>query len=66
MTEPALQIVDPDGFYEVLLEAHAGLTLEQSARLNAALVLLLANRVGDTAALRECIDAAARSVRPAR
>ena len=63
MTEPALQVADPDGFYEALLEAHAGLTMEQSARLNAALVMLLANRVGDMDALHECIDAASRSVR---
>ena len=42
MTEHMPRILDPDSFYEVLLEAHAGLTLEQSARLNAALVLLLA------------------------
>ena len=65
MTEPGLRIADPDGFYEYLLDAHAGLTAEQSAHLNAALVLLLANRVGDAQALRECVDAAARTVRTA-
>ena len=66
MTEPALRISDLDGFYEYLLDAHAGLTTEQSAHLNAALVLLLADRVGDLDTLRECVAAAARSVRAAR
>ena len=66
MTEPALQIADPDGFYELLLDAHQGLTTEQSARLNAALVILLANRVGDMGSLRECVDAASRGVRALR
>jgi hypothetical protein len=66
MNEPALRIQDPDGFYEYLLDAHAGLSAEQSAQLNAALVLLLANRLGDDEALRACVDAAARSVRELR
>jgi hypothetical protein len=63
MSQPPLQIADPDGFYEYWLDAHAGLSEEQSARLNAALVLLLANRVGDMETLRTCVDDAARSVR---
>ncbi|MDH3740571.1 MAG: DUF2783 domain-containing protein [Hyphomicrobiales bacterium] len=46
-----------DDFYEALMAAHEGLTLEQSAKLNARLVLLLANQVGDaqmlTAALKK-------------
>ncbi len=46
-----------DDFYEALMVAHEGLDLEQSARLNARLVLLLANQVGDAdtllAALRK-------------
>ena len=36
-----------DLFYAALLEAHEGLSPEESARLNARLVLLLANQVGD-------------------
>ena len=36
-----------DDFYEALMAAHDGLSFEQSARLNARLVLLLANQVGD-------------------
>lgn len=52
----------PDEFYATLIEAHAGLSSEQSAALNARLVLLLANQIGDLATLREAI-AAARAVR---
>jgi hypothetical protein len=49
---------DADGFYECLLDAHAGLTSEQSQLLNARLVLLLANQVGDAEVLARCVDAA--------
>ncbi|MFL6694130.1 MAG: DUF2783 domain-containing protein [Ramlibacter sp.] len=54
---------DPDGFYEQLLDAHVGLSREDSELLNARLVLLLANQVGDAKVLRDCIEAAAQ--RPA-
>lgn len=51
-------IPDPDGFYEAWLRAHAGLTDAESNDLDARLVLLLANQIGDQALLLECIDAA--------
>jgi len=51
-------IAQPDDFYQALIEAHAGLSDEQSAALNARLVLLLANQVGDLGTLREAIAAA--------
>jgi len=35
-----------DDFYAALLAAHEGLSVEQSQRLNARLVLLLANEIG--------------------
>lgn len=47
-----------DDFYAALMAAHDGLSFEQSARLNARLVLLLANRVGDLEALKAAIEAA--------
>ena len=53
ITEPNLG--DPDAFYEALLAAHRGLTPEESQRLNAELVLILANHVGDLDALREAL-----------
>ena len=49
---------DADSFYERLLDAHAGLTPEQSQLLNARLILLLANQVGDAQILAECVNAA--------
>ncbi|MFN3564466.1 MAG: DUF2783 domain-containing protein [Burkholderiaceae bacterium] len=55
-----LKIGDPDAFYEKLLDAHRGLTDEQCAQLDARLILLLANQVGDDRVLAECIEAAAR------
>jgi len=54
----------PDAFYETLIETHQGLTDEQSAELNAALILLLANHVGDMEIIREALSHARRSVMP--
>ena len=54
-----LNLADPDGLYEALNMAHAGLTAEASAAFNARLVLLLANHIGDVAVLRAAIAAAA-------
>lgn len=47
-----------DAFYEALVEAHRGLDDADSELLNARLVLLLANHVGDLRVLREAIAAA--------
>jgi hypothetical protein len=44
-----------DVFYAELLQAHEGLSPEDSARLNARLVLLLANQVGDIEVLRAAL-----------
>ena len=59
-TEP--NIAHPDDFYQALIDAHAGLTDAQSAALNARLILLLANQVGDLDTLRAAIAAARDSV----
>ena len=56
----ALHLQDADTFYEQLLDAHAGLPPAQSELLNARLILLLANQIGDAQVLRECVEAAAR------
>ena len=48
---------DADTFYEQLLDAHVGLTREQSELLNARLILLLANQIGDAQVLADCIAA---------
>jgi len=51
-------IADPDGFYDELLAAHQGLSKSESDALNARLVLVLANHVGDREVLREALEAA--------
>jgi hypothetical protein len=47
-----------DDFYEALLDAHLGLSNEQSALLNARLILLMAQEIGDAKLLVELIAAA--------
>jgi Protein of unknown function (DUF2783) len=51
-----------DAFYEALIEAHRDLSSAQSHELNAKLVLLLANHVGESMALNEALAAARASV----
>lgn len=59
----SLKLSDPDGFYAALVAAHEGLSDAQSALVNARLVMLLANQVGDHEVLAACIAAAAQPVR---
>lgn len=49
---------DADSFYEALIAAHHGLSDQESAALNARLILILANQVGDMAVLAEALRAA--------
>ncbi|HEX5685695.1 MAG TPA: DUF2783 domain-containing protein [Ideonella sp.] len=51
-----------DDFYEALIETHRGLSDEQSQLVNARLVLLLANHIGDLRVLREALSAARAGV----
>jgi hypothetical protein len=55
-TEPNIR--DADAFYQALIELHEGLSEAASARVNAKLILLLANHVGDEDVLREALAAA--------
>lgn len=48
-----------DDIYADLLAAHEGLTKDQSDALNARLILILANHIGDTEVLRAALAAAA-------
>lgn len=57
-TDP--NIPDADGFYDELLGVHEGLTKDQSDALNARLILILANHIGD----RETLSAALNAARP--
>lgn len=63
LTEPRL--ADGDAFYEALIELHRGLSDAQSALVNAKLVLLLANHVGDDGVVREAMAAAREDIEPA-
>ncbi|MDQ4060565.1 MAG: DUF2783 domain-containing protein, partial [Pseudomonadota bacterium] len=46
---------NPDAAYHALVDAHRALSDEASAALNARLVLLLANQIGDLETLRQAI-----------
>ena len=59
-TEPNLAA--PDDFYQELIDTHRDLTEEQSALVNAKLILLLANHVGDLGVLRAALTAAREDV----
>lgn len=51
-----------DDFYEALIDMHRELTDEQSAMVNARLILLLANHIGDLAVLREAMRIAREGI----
>ena len=52
------QLAEPDEFYEALIDMHRDLNDDESQLANAALILLLANHIGDIAVLRQAIEAA--------
>jgi 3-(3-hydroxy-phenyl)propionate hydroxylase len=58
VTDPNIEA--PDEFYAALTELHRDLDDAESAKVNAKLILLLANHIGDSKVLREAI-ALARS-----
>lgn len=64
--QPGRQDIHPytpgDEFYEALIAAHNGLDDEQSARLNSALILLLANHIGNLDTLRQALTHARQTV----
>ena len=62
ITEPNLDA--PDDFYEALIEAHRDLSTADSHALNARLVLLLANHIGDLGVLKQALQAARDSAAP--
>lgn len=56
------RFADPDAAFRLIVEAHRGLTEAQSVALNAQLVLILANHVGEIGTLREALALALRSI----
>lgn len=57
-------IPDADGFYAELLAVHEGLSKAESDALNARLILLLANHIGDRTVLGAALQEALRTRRP--
>lgn len=55
-------LLEPDAFYEMLVDAHHDLSDAGSGMLNAQLILLLANHIGDLAVLREAFAIARANV----
>lgn len=53
--------MNPDDVYEALIELHRGLDDEASKRVNARLILLMANEIGDADKLKRLIGAARQS-----
>jgi Protein of unknown function (DUF2783) len=53
-----------DDFYELLIDMHRGLSDEQSQMVNAKLILLLSNHIGDIHVLREAMLLAREGVVP--
>jgi len=61
-TEPNIAL--PDDFYQELVDMHRDLSAQQSALVNAKLILLLANHIGDPGVLREAMRAARQDIEP--
>ena len=56
----APRFANPDAIYQKLIDAHQGLSDQDSMQLNAKLILLLANHIGDSDVLTQAIAAAKR------
>ncbi len=50
-----------DDFYQLLIDTHRDLSEAQSAMLNAKLILILSNHIGDISVLREAMQIARES-----
>ncbi len=46
-----INVEDPDGFYAKLIELHEGLSVDESLKVNAKLILMMANEIGDRSTL---------------
>lgn len=50
-----LGVENPDDFYAQLIEMHEGLSDAESHKLNAKVILMLANHIGDAEVLNETL-----------
>ena len=57
-----LRLADPDDFYQQLIDMTKGLTEHEALVVNAKLVLLLANHIGNIDVLRQAITAARKGI----
>jgi hypothetical protein len=64
--QPLHAFTPGDDFYEALIETHRDLSDEASRLVNARLILLLANHIGDLGVLREALAAARAGIAPER
>lgn len=62
--DTSARFADPDAAFRLIIEAYRGLTDDGCADLNARLVLLPANQVGDIDVLREAIVLAKATLPP--
>lgn len=56
ITEPNLNRTDD--FYEALIDMHQGLSEEQSHAVNAKMILILSNHIGDLSVLKQAMQIA--------
>ncbi len=63
MLDTSPNLDDPDGLFEALVEAHRDLDADASRRLDARIILLLANHIGRVDIVRDAIAAALRVVK---
>lgn len=54
-------LTDPDGSYAALIAAHEGLSESESHALNARLVLILMNQIGDAATIAQALQLASET-----
>lgn len=59
--QTAPRIADPDGLYEAIIEAHRDLDEPDARKLDAKLILLLANHIGDAEVVHEALAIARAS-----
>ncbi|MCW5748040.1 MAG: DUF2783 domain-containing protein [Alphaproteobacteria bacterium] len=59
-----LNLTRPDDVYNLIVDAHKGLDEHQCRAFDARLILLLANQVGDEAAIRAAVEAARGGLAP--
>lgn len=55
-------LAEPDDFYEALIDLHRDLAPAESALVNAKLILLLSNHIGDAGVLRDAMARAREGI----